>query len=135
MNITRSLISFALAAMPLPALAGTLTFHISGIPSGATLPVDVSATFTNVGNNLQIDLYNNQAGTDPLQVLAGIVFNVSGTAPDGTSLLSAVTGSGSDLYSTPTSGTPDADLAHDPDITNSGWVWAAPLGYSTFHRT
>jgi hypothetical protein len=108
--IYRLLVFLAATVAPLTVSAGMISFNATGIPSGGTLSVDVSATFKNVGSNLEVDLFNKSTGTDPLQILSGIVWNVSGTAPTGTSLSSALTGGGSELYTSGSTGTANAEL-------------------------
>ncbi|HTM55906.1 MAG TPA: PEP-CTERM sorting domain-containing protein [Pirellulales bacterium] len=118
----------ALVVAPAGVSAGTISFSQVGIPSGAKLVVDVSATFTNVGSNLEIDLYNNSAGTDPLQIISGILFNVSGLGPIGTSLSSALTGSGSELFTSGTAGTLNAELRNSVLGGQKGWQYLSPPG-------
>ena len=110
------------------ATAGTITFSQSGIPSGSTHPVNVSATFKNVGGDLEIELFNNAAGTDPLQILSGLFWDVSGSAPTGTSLASAVTASGSLLYTSGTSGVASAELRNSELGGQLGWEYRTPPG-------
>jgi hypothetical protein len=112
----------------LTASAGTISFSDAGIPSGATLPVSVSVTFKNVGSNLEVDLFNNLAGTDPLQILSGLMWNVSGSAPTNTSLISAVTGGGSELFTSGTSGIINAELRNSVLGGQLGWQFLAPPG-------
>jgi hypothetical protein len=108
------------------ATAGILDVSASGIPTNSTLPVDVRAVFTNVNNDLQIDLFNNIAGQDPLQIITGLVWNVEGTNPAGTSLASAVTGAGSGLYTNATTFTSNAELRNSVLGGGDGWQYKAP---------
>jgi len=123
----RFLFLIALVMTPLSVSAATVSFTGVGTPSGG-LPVNVSATFKNVGSNLEIDLFNNSTGTDPLQILSGLVWSVSGSAPVGTSLSSAVTGSGSLLYTSGTTGTANAELRNSILGGQNGWQYLAPPG-------
>jgi hypothetical protein len=118
----------ALALAPANVSAGIISFSETGIPTGAKLPVSVSATFKNVGSNLEIDLFNDFAGTDPLQILSGIVWSVSGTAPAGTSLNSANVGSGSKLFTSGTTGTAGAELRNSVLGGQKGWQYLSPPG-------
>ena len=119
---------FALALFSVDVSASTVSFSEIGVPSSGTLSVNVSATFKNVGGNLEIDLFNNAPGTDPLQILSGLVWNVSGTAPSGTSLASAITGSGSKLFTSGTTGTANAELRHSVLGGQIGWQYLSPPG-------
>jgi len=126
--ISRFLLCLAVVAIPLPAMAGSISFSASGVPTNATLSVNVAATFTNVGGNLEIDLTNSSAGTDPLQILSGLVWSVTGTAPTGTSLSSAKTASGSALYTNASTSTSNAELRNTALGGQKGWQYLAPPG-------
>jgi len=128
MRILSVFVLLVVAAVPAAMQGGTVTFSGVGAPSGSTHSVDVSATFKNVGSNLEIDVFNNATGTDPLQILSGLLWNVNGSAPSGTSLSSAVTGSGSDLYTSGSSGTPNAELRNSVLGGGNGWQYLAPPG-------
>jgi hypothetical protein len=118
----------ALALAPANASAGMISFSEIGIPSGAKLSLSVSVTFTNVGGNLEIDLFNNSAGTDPLQILSGLLWNVSGTGPNSTFLSSALSGSGSKLFTSGTTGTSNAELRNSVLGGQAGWQYLSPPG-------
>lgn len=111
-----------------PASADSVQWDGIGTPNGSTGPVSVSAILTNVGNDLQIQLLSRTAGTDPTQVLTGLLFNVNGTAPVGTSLISATTDPGSGLYTTDTSFTTNAELRNSVLGGGKGWEYLAPTG-------
>jgi MYXO-CTERM domain-containing protein len=128
MRLFSIIILLALALASTDAAGGTISFSEVGIPSGATLSVNVSVTFTNVGGNLEIDLFNNAAGTDPLQILSGLVWNVSGAAPGGTSLSSAITGLGSELFTSGTTGAANAELRNSVLGGQKGWQYLSPPG-------
>lgn len=99
-----------------------------GTPNNATGPVSVSAIFSNVGNDLHIQLLSRNPGTDPTQIMSGLLFDVNGTAPVGTSLSSATTDPGSGLYSDPTTYTTNAELRNSVLGGQKGWEYLAPTG-------
>jgi hypothetical protein len=113
------------------ARADMVTFEGVGTPTNSTFPVDVTAVFSHVGSDLHIDLYNNKSGADPLQVLTGLFWNVTGTAPTGTSLSTAVVGAGSYLWTSDGSGVAGANLKSGfttPSGGGNGWKYGAPPG-------
>lgn len=116
----------ATAVISASASADVVIWDGTGTPPGGVGPVSVSAIFTNVGNNLQVQLLNRTAGTDPTQVLTGLFFNVSGTAPAGTSLFSADIDAGSALYTTPTTTSAITELRNTVLGGGNGWVYEAP---------
>lgn len=128
MRFVRSIVFLSVALVPLAANAGTISWTAMGKPSGSNLAVNVAVMFKNVGNNLEVSLFNNFAGTDPLQILSGLVWDVSGAGPTGTTLSSALTGAGSGLYTSGTAYTTNAELRNSVLGGGNGWQYLAPTG-------
>ena len=86
--------------------------------------VDITAKFTADGSNLKVQVFNNSKTIDPVQILSGIVWNVNGTAPTGTSFGSAATGDDSALFTSASSSSSSSDLRNSTLGGGKGWQYA-----------
>jgi hypothetical protein len=139
-RIPRLLVLVASLAGASTLRADFITFNgVGATGSGGSLgAVDVSATFTKSGTDLTVTLSSHTASLDPVQVLSGLVWDISGTVPSGTSLTSAVTGVNSALYTDATHSTKNADVSN-VDLTGKlGWQYESdstkPLLFVNNHQ-
>lgn len=86
--------------------------------------VNVTAKFTADGSNLKVQIFDNAKTIDPVQILSGLVWNVNGTAPTGTTFASAATGDDSKLYTSASSASSSSDLRNSTLGGQAGWQYA-----------
>ncbi len=88
MKNPKATFAFVSALLTSSAFANTISF--SGIPSGGTKSVDVSAVFTTGVNSVSVTIYNATSNpTSVVELISGLNFTFSGGSTLGASLLSS----------------------------------------------